>query len=117
MKHVITLISALVFMSATVNGDDIKRNKKHNNKAVAVAPFVWGNPGDEAPAELQSSNPVKVQVPVAPFVWGNSDEIPQVVESAKRRTTSVPVAPFVYGSPDDEISLDLQTSLAVQLIK
>jgi hypothetical protein len=82
MKHVITLLSALVFMSATVNADDIKRNKKHNNKAVAVAPFVWGNPGDEAPSELGSHKAVKAQVPVAPFVWGSSDEVPQIVESS-----------------------------------
>ena len=100
-------------MSVTVHADDIKRNKRHNNKAVAVAPFVWGDPG-EAPAELGFINAIKMQVPVAPFVWGNSEDVPQIMESTKVHNASVPVAPFILGNPDDEILLELQTSLAVQ---
>lgn len=98
MKTLITLISALVLMSATVHADDIKKNIKHNSKAIATAPFVWGDPDADAPAELAAKVNVSLSVPVAPFVWGGADEIPEIVENIKIEKASVPVAPFVLGS-------------------
>ncbi len=114
MKNLITLVSALVFMSATVQADDIKKNRKHKDQAVAAAPFAWGDPVNDVPTELVSLTIKKLQVPVAPFVWGNSDETPEVVEVAKQKGTSVPVAPFILGNPDEEITLDLKVSLVLR---
>ncbi|MES3019525.1 MAG: hypothetical protein V4721_17185 [Bacteroidota bacterium] len=114
MKTLITLVSALIFMSAAVQADDIKKNRKHKNHTVAAAPFAWGDPANDIPAELVSLTIKKLQVPVAPFVWGSSDELPEVVEVAKHKGASVPVAPFILGNPDEEITRDLKVSLAVR---
>ncbi|MEJ7693264.1 hypothetical protein [Daejeonella sp.] len=107
MKHLIILVSALVFMSASVHADDFKKTRKNKNQAVAAAPFVWGDPAEDVPLELAAPDVAKMQVPVAPFVWGSPEDVFQIVESIKLKNAAVPVAPFVFGSPDEEISLDL----------
>lgn len=112
MKHFITLLSALVFMTVSVYGEDVKKNKKGKNQAVAVAPFVWGYPGEDVPVELVSPSDEKAMVPVAPFLWGSPEDLPQIVEDTKQKNNLVPVAPFILGSSDMEITLDLDTSVA-----
>lgn len=103
--------------SATVHADDVKKNKKNKNNAVAVAPFIWGGPEEDVPVELGSFTAIKLQVPLAPFEWGNPEDVPQAIETIKLKNVSVPVAPFILGNPNEEISLDKQTSFANQIYK
>ena len=69
---------------------------------VSVAPFVWGNPDEQAPEDLRFVKARFAKVPLAPFVWGTPAAIIDSVNSITGlKNLNVPVAPFVWGSPDE----------------
>ncbi|SKB42719.1 hypothetical protein [Daejeonella lutea] len=105
MKHIITLVSALVLLSSAIHADEIKNNRNNKTQNVAVAPFVWGNPGENVTIEVTTPLKKNMKVAVAPFVWGDAIDAPRVFEAAQ---VKVPVAPFVFGNPDEKITLELQ---------
>lgn len=108
MKTIYTL-STIVLIALSLNGSaDDKIKNKEKSSAVSVAPFIWGDPEEEAPVGLTEAN--KVLVPVAPFVWGSPEDVLSVSEINK---LSVPVAPFSYGNADNDAPEGLQYIKAV----
>lgn len=87
--------------------DDKLKNRDKSN-AVSVAPFVWGDPEEAAPAELVEGK--KAVVPVAPFVWGSPEDAVSITEN---KNMNVPVAPFIYGNPDADAPEGLKYIKAV----
>jgi len=77
---------------------------------VAVAPFVWGSPEDQAPEDLIFVKARFAKVPLATFVLGSPDDIIDSANSIKRaRNLNVPVAPFVWGNSDEATFVILKT--------
>lgn len=79
MKTIYTL-STIVLIALSLNSlaDDKLKNRDKSN-AVSVAPFVWGDPEEAAPAELVEGK--KAVVPVAPFVWGSPEDAVSMTEN------------------------------------
>ncbi len=98
MKTLITLMSALIFLSATANADGIGKKKKKRNSefsAVPTAQFVMGDPGIDAPIELAFIKAKNAMVPVAPFVWGDpSGDAPKIYETARVENRIIPGSTF-----------------------
>ncbi len=72
MKNVITLITALIFLSVTVDASCIGKNKKKRNRGystVAVAQLIVGDPDEDVPMELAYLKAKNAMVPIAPFEW------------------------------------------------
>lgn len=109
MKTIYTL-SALFMITLSLNtfADDKVKNNERYNSAASVAPFTWGTPGTEIPAELRSLKAKNALVPVAPFVWGDPDASLSV-----KGNLLVPVAPFIYGDPELDIPARLKFIKAV----
>ncbi len=112
MKTIYTL-STLVLIALSLNSiADDKLKNKDKSSAVSVAPFVWGDPETEVPAELVTLKTKNALVPLAPFVWGSPEDSVSI-EDNKRLV--VPVAPFVFGDADSDVPAELAYIKAVNL--
>lgn len=102
MKTLITLSGSLIIMmalkaSAADHENPVKSDKPAT--AVTVAPFIWGNPEENAPIELKNVKAKYASVPVAPFFPGDANEI---APSDLITDVQIPLAPFVWGDPEEE---------------
>lgn len=114
MKTLITLTTAIL-MTLSLNTFAGTRSSDDKPKSmVAVSPFVWGNPNENAPAEIRLIKAKYAIVPKAPFVWGDpSDFSAEDIIHVQVNNLNVPVAPFVWGNADDPAPVSLKYIIAV----
>lgn len=107
MKPIYTLSTiVLIALSLNSSADDKLKNRDKSN-VVSVAPFIWGDPEEADPAEI---NEVKTLVPVATFAWGSPEYSVCITENINM---NVPIAPFIYGNPDADAPEGLEYIRAV----
>lgn len=95
----ISALTTLIMITLALNtsAEDKKKNmERSRNRSVSVAPFVWGEPQADVPAELGYVKAKYALVPVAPMVFGNPEDELSFEDKIK---LSVPVAPFIWGDP------------------
>jgi len=119
MKTLIALISALMFLSATVKADDIDKNRRKINRdylSVPIPKFVMGDQDADAPLELEYLKIRKEMVPVAPFILIDFAEvIPEELGMVKAKNAFVPVAPFLWGNSHEEL-IELSETIKLNIV-
>jgi len=115
MKTIYTIATTLFLtFSLSAFANDHSKDKPKNS--VAVSPFVWGSPDEDAPEEIKLLKAKFALVPKAPFVWGNAGETsPKVVEERIYIKLEVPVAPIVWGNPN-EIAPILEVNIETEVL-
>ena len=82
---IIFALSTLVLITFSIHSNAVANSNDFSNdlpkSMVAVAPFVWGSPDDEAPEYLRFVKAKFAKVPLAPFVWGSPDDVKCYVKS------------------------------------
>lgn len=117
MKTLLTLLSVILFVSASVKADDHKKDKKAKTQSgfsVPAAEFTWISTDDNVPFELALVKAKNALVPLAkPVLDQQNIDVPEALAFVKAKNASVPVAPFAWGdAQESELSAEQMALMA-----